>query len=129
MHDMPGTTRDAIDTLVETEDGPIVFVDTAGMRRKAAIDDSAEYYSLVRALRAIDDADIALLVIDADRRRHRPGPTPGRARRRRRLPDRRAAQQVGARSTTPRQRLDVLGRRCAASWRSSATRRCSRSRR
>jgi GTP-binding protein len=66
VHDMPGTTRDAIDTLVDTEDGPIVFVDTAGMRRRAKIDDSAEYYSLVRALRAIDDADIALLVIDAD---------------------------------------------------------------
>jgi GTP-binding protein len=63
---MPGTTRDAIDTLVETEDGPIVFVDTAGMRKRGRIDDSAEYYSLVRALRAIDDADIALLVIDAD---------------------------------------------------------------
>jgi GTP-binding protein len=66
VHDMPGTTRDAIDTLVETEDGPIVFVDTAGMRKRGRIDDSAEYYSLVRALRAIDDADIALLVIDAD---------------------------------------------------------------
>jgi GTPase len=65
VHDMAGTTRDAIDTLVETDDGPIVFVDTAGMRRKARIDDSAEYYSLVRALRAIDDADIALFIIDA----------------------------------------------------------------
>jgi GTP-binding protein len=65
VHDMAGTTRDAIDTLVETEDGPIVYVDTAGMRRRAKIDDAAEYYSLVRALRAIDDADIALLIIDA----------------------------------------------------------------
>ncbi len=65
VHDLAGTTRDSIDTLVETEDGPIVFVDTAGMRRRARIDDSAEYYSLVRALRAIDAADIALLVIDA----------------------------------------------------------------
>jgi GTPase len=65
VHDLAGTTRDAIDTLVETEDGPIVFVDTAGMRRRAKIDDAAEYYSLVRALRAIDDADVALLVIDA----------------------------------------------------------------
>jgi GTP-binding protein len=65
VHDMAGTTRDAIDTLVETPDGPIVFVDTAGMRKRGKIDDSAEYYSLVRALRAIDDADIALLVIDA----------------------------------------------------------------
>ena len=65
VHDMAGTTRDAIDTVVETEDGPIVFVDTAGMRRRARIDDSAEYYSMVRALRAIDDADVALLVVDA----------------------------------------------------------------
>ena len=65
VHDMPGTTRDAIDTLVDTEDGPIVFVDTAGMRKRGKIDDSAEYYSLVRALRAIDEADIAMLVIDA----------------------------------------------------------------
>ncbi len=65
VHDIAGTTRDAIDTLVETPDGPIVFVDTAGMRRRAKIDDAAEYYSLVRALRAIDDADIALMVIDA----------------------------------------------------------------
>jgi len=65
VHDMAGTTRDAIDTLVETEDGPMVFIDTAGMRRKGKIDDSAEYYSLVRALRAIDDADVAMLVIDA----------------------------------------------------------------
>ena len=65
VHDMAGTTRDAIDTLVETEDGPIVFIDTAGMRKKGKIDDSAEYYSLVRALRAIDDADIALLIVDA----------------------------------------------------------------
>jgi GTP-binding protein len=65
VHDMPGTTRDSIDTRVETEDGPIVLIDTAGMRRRARIDDSAEYYSMVRALRAIDDADIALFVIDA----------------------------------------------------------------
>jgi GTPase len=65
VHDLAGTTRDSIDTLVETDDGPVIFVDTAGMRRKAKIDDSAEYYSFVRALRAIDDADIALLIIDA----------------------------------------------------------------
>ncbi|CAN5467018.1 ribosome biogenesis GTPase Der [soil metagenome] len=65
VHDMAGTTRDAIDTLVDTPDGPIVFVDTAGMRRRSRIDDSAEYYSMVRALRAIDGSDIALLVVDA----------------------------------------------------------------
>ena len=65
VHDMAGTTRDAIDTLVDTPDGPIVFVDTAGMRRRSRIDDSAEYYSVVRALRALDGSDIALLLIDA----------------------------------------------------------------
>jgi GTP-binding protein len=65
VHDLAGTTRDSIDTLVETDGGPIVFIDTAGMRRKGKIDDSAEYYSFVRALRSIDDADVALLVIDA----------------------------------------------------------------
>jgi GTPase len=65
VHDQPGTTRDAIDTLVETELGPLRFVDTAGMRRKSRIDEETEYYSMVRALKAIDTADVALLVIDA----------------------------------------------------------------
>jgi GTP-binding protein len=65
VHDMPGTTRDAIDTVVETELGLLRFIDTAGMRRKARVDDDTEYYSSLRALRAIDKADVALLVIDA----------------------------------------------------------------
>ncbi len=65
VHDMPGTTRDAIDTIVETPDGPVRFIDTAGMRRRSKIDDGTEYYSMVRALQAIDTADVALLVIDA----------------------------------------------------------------
>lgn len=65
VHDMPGTTRDAIDTIVETPDGPVRFVDTAGMRRRSRIDEGTEYYSLVRALKAVDEADVALLVIDA----------------------------------------------------------------
>lgn len=65
VHDMPGTTRDAIDTVVETELGPLRFIDTAGMRRKARVDDDTEYYSNLRALRAIDKADVALLVIDS----------------------------------------------------------------
>lgn len=65
VHDRPGTTRDAIDTIVETETGPIRFVDTAGMRRKAKIDEDTEYYSLVRALKAVDESDVALLVVDA----------------------------------------------------------------
>jgi GTP-binding protein len=65
VHDMPGTTRDAVDTIVETEDGPLRFVDTAGMRRRSKIDEPTEYYSLVRALQAVDRADAALLVVDA----------------------------------------------------------------
>jgi GTPase len=65
VHDMPGTTRDAVDTVVETPDGPVRFVDTAGMRRKSRIDEGTEYYSMVRALQAVDAADVALLVIDA----------------------------------------------------------------
>jgi GTP-binding protein len=65
VHDMPGTTRDTVDTVVETDDGPLRFVDTAGMRRRAKIDEPTEYYSLVRALQAVDRSDAALLVIDA----------------------------------------------------------------
>ncbi|MGE0795681.1 MAG: ribosome biogenesis GTPase Der [Acidimicrobiia bacterium] len=65
VHDLPGTTRDTIDTEVDTPEGRLRFVDTAGMRRKSRIDEGTEYYSLVRALQAIDEADIAVLVIDA----------------------------------------------------------------
>jgi GTPase len=65
VHDMPGTTRDAVDTVVDTDDGPIRFVDTAGMRRRSRIDEGTEYYSFVRALKAVDKSDVALLVIDA----------------------------------------------------------------
>lgn len=65
VHDLPGTTRDAIDTQISTPEGDILFIDTAGMRRRAKEAEGAEYYSLVRALRAIDRADAALLVIDA----------------------------------------------------------------
>jgi len=65
VHDMPGTTRDTVDTVVETSEGAIRFVDTAGMRRRSKVDDGTEYYSVVRALQAVDKADIAILVIDA----------------------------------------------------------------
>lgn len=65
VHDMPGTTRDAVDTVVDTGIGPLRFVDTAGMRRKSRIDEGTEYFSMVRALKAVDEADVALLVIDA----------------------------------------------------------------
>jgi GTP-binding protein len=66
VHEAPGTTRDAIDTVVETPEGRLRFVDTAGMRRRSRIDEATEYYGLLRALEAVDRADAALLVIDAD---------------------------------------------------------------
>lgn len=65
VHDLAGTTRDAIDTVVKTDEGMIRFIDTAGMRKKSRIGEGAEYFSLVRALQAIDAADAALFVIDA----------------------------------------------------------------
>ncbi|MFP5375706.1 MAG: ribosome biogenesis GTPase Der [Acidimicrobiia bacterium] len=65
VHDLPGTTRDAVDTLIETPNGPLRLIDTAGMRRRSRTGEGPEYYSLVRALRAIDRADAAVLVIDA----------------------------------------------------------------
>jgi len=65
VHDLPGTTRDAIDTVIETDDGAVKLIDTAGMRRRARSGEGPEYYSLVRALRALDRADVALLVLDA----------------------------------------------------------------
>lgn len=63
-HDLAGTTTDSVDTIVETEIGTLKFIDTAGMRRKSRMDDGTEYYSMVRALRSIDEADVSLLVID-----------------------------------------------------------------
>ena len=65
VSDVAGTTRDAIDTTVEHDGTLYTIVDTAGLRRKSKIDEDVEYYSFVRAMRAIDRADVALLVIDA----------------------------------------------------------------
>lgn len=65
VHDLPGTTRDSIDTVLTTDEGPLCFVDTAGMRRRARTERGVEVYSTLRALEALDRADIALLVIDA----------------------------------------------------------------
>jgi GTP-binding protein len=59
-----GTTRDALDTVVEHEGGTYRFVDTAGLRRRSQIDESVEYYGFVRAMRVLDRADVALVVVD-----------------------------------------------------------------
>ncbi len=65
VHDMPGTTRDAIDTVVDTVDGSVCFIDTAGLRRPSRTERGTEHHSVLRALRALERADIAVLVIDA----------------------------------------------------------------
>jgi GTP-binding protein len=61
---VPGTTRDAIDTYLEWEGTPITLIDTAGIRRRGKIGRDVERYSVLRALKAIQRADVALLVID-----------------------------------------------------------------
>ena len=64
VSDVAGTTRDAINTVVVHDGKKYRIVDTAGLRRKSQIDEDVEYYGFVRAMRAIDRADVALLVID-----------------------------------------------------------------
>ena len=106
VHDLPGTTRDAIDTLVDTPEGPIRFVDTAGMRRRSRTEEGTEYFAMVRALQALDHADVVLLVIDATDGRDPPGPAPGRAHRGLGKPGGGGPQQVGA--ARHRGRRDVV---------------------
>jgi len=65
VHDLPGTTRDVIDTELQTDEGPVKFLDTAGMRRPSRTEAGTEQHSVLRALEALDRADIAVLVIDA----------------------------------------------------------------
>ena len=64
VSDIAGTTRDAIDTYVERDGRRYRLVDTAGIRKKSTVYENIEYYSMVRGLRAIDRADVAILVID-----------------------------------------------------------------
>ncbi|HAE91726.1 ribosome biogenesis GTPase Der [Tissierella praeacuta] len=62
---IPGTTRDAIDTYFNYGDNRYVFIDTAGLRRKRSIYEEVERYSVIRTLTAVDRSDICILVIDA----------------------------------------------------------------
>ena len=64
VHEEPGTTRDSIDTYLEYEGQRICLVDTAGLRRQARIADDVEFYSRVRTTRAIDRADVCILLMD-----------------------------------------------------------------
>lgn len=65
VSDIPGTTRDAIDTRFTRGKVPFVLIDTAGMRRKGKIELPVERYSVMRALRAVDRSDVVLMVLDA----------------------------------------------------------------
>ena len=65
VSDVAGTTRDAIDTPMRYHGETIVFVDTAGLRRQSKVDDGIEFYSTLRTRRAIESAEICLLVVDA----------------------------------------------------------------
>ncbi len=65
VHDMPGTTRDALDTMIEFEGKPVLVIDTAGMRRRGHIARGVESHSVLRAIRALSRCDVAVVVIDA----------------------------------------------------------------
>ncbi len=65
VDDIPGTTRDAVDTPFEYKGQKILLIDTAGIRRRGKVARGVEQYSVVRTFRAIDRADVALLVVDA----------------------------------------------------------------
>ncbi|HAA89493.1 MAG: GTPase Der [Thermoanaerobacterales bacterium 50_218] len=65
VSEVPGTTRDAIDTVLVQDDKRYIIVDTSGIRRKSRVTPGVERYSVIRALRAIDRADVVLLVLDA----------------------------------------------------------------
>ncbi|HWQ12630.1 MAG TPA: ribosome biogenesis GTPase Der [Roseiflexaceae bacterium] len=65
VSEIPGTTRDTIDTLIEVDGTEVLLIDTAGIRRRGRIERGIEKYSVLRALRAVERADVALLLIDA----------------------------------------------------------------
>ena len=65
VSDIPGTTRDAVDTRVENEFGKYVFIDTAGIRRQSKVEDRIEKFSVLRAKMAVERADVCVLMIDA----------------------------------------------------------------
>lgn len=62
---IPGTTRDAVDTRLDYEDVQVTLIDTAGIRRRGRIEPGVEKYSVLRAMQAIERADVVLLVVDA----------------------------------------------------------------
>jgi GTPase len=66
VSDQPGTTRDAIDTPLTIDDKRYLLVDTAGIRRKSKVEAAVEYYSVLRAVRAVERSDVVILVLNAE---------------------------------------------------------------
>ena len=66
VSNIPGTTRDAVDTKVENEFGKFVFIDTAGIRRQSKVEDRIEKFSVLRAKMAVDRADVCIIMVDAN---------------------------------------------------------------
>lgn len=66
VSDIPGTTRDAVDSVKENKYGKFVFIDTAGLRKKSKVSENIERYSVVRSYMAVDRADVVLIMIDAN---------------------------------------------------------------
>lgn len=64
VSDIPGTTRDVTDTIIVSQERPYVFVDTAGLRRRARVDEKLEYLSYIQSMHAIEDCDVAVLMLD-----------------------------------------------------------------
>ena len=62
---IPGTTRDSIDSTIDTPNGSVVLIDTAGIRRRGKIESGVEQYSVIRSLNAVDRADVVLIILDA----------------------------------------------------------------
>lgn len=67
VSDIPGTTRDAVDTPFEYNSKPYILIDTAGLARKRSVNDDVDYYSTLRSMAAVERADIGVIMIDADR--------------------------------------------------------------
>ena len=65
VSDIPGTTRDAVDTVIRYQDREYVFIDTAGLRRKSRIHEDIEHFSIIRAVAAVEKADVVLVMVDA----------------------------------------------------------------
>ncbi len=66
VSDIPGTTRDAIDTVCHREDKSYLLIDTAGIRRKSKVDEKIEKFSIIKSLKSMDRCDVALIVLDAE---------------------------------------------------------------